>query len=54
CHNCSTGFNHCSNLLVHQWSHLEQKPYICLVCPKSFTCSSQLIQHRQSHSEEKP
>ncbi|NXS64982.1 PRDM9 methyltransferase, partial [Pandion haliaetus] len=54
CPDCGRGFNHRSNLLVHQWSHLEAKPYICQDCPKSFTCSSQLIRHWQIHIEEKP
>ncbi|NXL54890.1 ZN572 protein, partial [Podilymbus podiceps] len=54
CPDCGRGFNRSSSLLVHQRSHLKQKPYICLDCPKSFTCSTQLIQHRQIHIKEKP
>ncbi|NXR02637.1 ZFP1 protein, partial [Sagittarius serpentarius] len=42
CPDCSRGFNHRSDLLLLQRSHLEQKPCICLDGPKSFTCSSQL------------
>ncbi|NXV78457.1 ZN572 protein, partial [Atlantisia rogersi] len=54
CPDCGRGFNRRSSLLVHQRSHLEQKPFTCLDCPKSFTCSSQLIRHRQTHGEDNP
>ncbi|NWS79110.1 ZN180 protein, partial [Crotophaga sulcirostris] len=53
CGQCGRAFSRRSSLVVHQRSHLEQKPFLCLDCPKSFTCSYQLIRHQQVHGEEK-
>ncbi len=49
-HNCINTMQ----ILEHERTHSEKKPYQCTTCKKSFAQSRYLRRHKLTHSEERP
>jgi len=50
CLECNKSFNHKSNLLVHAFSHSNERKYLCSICNKSFKLKIHLDTHGKVHN----
>lgn len=51
---CGQGFSGKSDVITHQRTHTEGKPYVCRGCGRRFSQKSSLLRHQRTHTGEKP